>query len=69
MKIIMIIVGSLAGLYAVLAIIQFIQTLMVSDTGTTYGGTNIAASIVPMCIGLALCFACFQQAFRKPPVT
>jgi uncharacterized membrane protein len=66
MKGVLIIIGSLGGLYALFAIIQFIRTIMTSDPGTAYGGANIAASIVPICLGLIVCLACFQRAFRKP---
>ncbi len=67
MKVFLIIIGSLGGLYAVVGIIQFIRTMMTSDPGTAYGGANIAASIVPVCLGLIVCLFCFQRAFRKPP--
>src|SRR5262245_10548255 len=67
MKATLIIIGSLGGLYAAFGIFQFIRTLMESDPGTTIGGTEIAASVVPVCLGLILCLACFQRAFRKPP--
>ncbi len=67
MKFVLIIIGSLGGLYAAFGIIQFIRTLSESNPGTPYGGANIAASVVPVCLGLILCLVCFQRAFRKPP--
>jgi hypothetical protein len=67
MKAILIIIGSLGGLYAVFGIVQSIRTLLESNPGTAYGGANIAANVLPVCLGLIVCLACFQRAFRKPP--
>ena len=67
MKVLLIIIGSLGGLYAAIAIVQFIHALSESNPGSTYGVTNIAASAVPVCLGLVVCLVCFQRAFRKPP--
>ena len=66
MKVVLIIIGSLGGLYAVIGIVQFIRTMMTSNPGTAYGGANIAASVLPVCLGLIVCVVCFQKAFRKP---
>jgi hypothetical protein len=66
MKVVLIIIGSLGGLYAIVGSFLFIRTIMTSNAGTAYGGANIAASIVPVCLGLIVCVACFQKAFRKP---
>ncbi len=66
MKAFLIIIGALGGLYAVFGIIQLISTMMTSNPGTAYGGANIAASVVPVCLGLIVCLACFQRAFRRP---
>jgi hypothetical protein len=67
MKAVLIILGSLGGLYAAVGIVQFIRTLLTINPGTVFGGAMIAASVVPICLGLALCLFCFQRAFRKPP--
>ena len=67
MKALLIIIGSLGGLYAAFGIIQFIRTVLDSNPGTAYGGANIAASVLPVCLGLILCLVCFKRAFRKPP--
>jgi len=66
MKIVLIIIGSLAGLYALVGTIQFIWTMLNSDPSTAYGTANIAASVVPVCLGLIVSIACFTSAFRKP---
>jgi hypothetical protein len=66
MKVILIIIGSLAGLYAAAAIVQFVLSLLTSNAGTAYGAANIAASLVPVCLGLIVCVACFSAAFKKP---
>jgi hypothetical protein len=63
MKVVLIIIG---GLYAVVGGFLFIRTLMTSNPGTAYGGANIAASVVPVCLGLIVCVACFQKVLRKP---
>jgi uncharacterized membrane protein len=65
-KIILIIIGSLAGVYALVGTGQLIWRLLTSDPTTPYGAANIAASVVPVCIGLIVCLACFTSAFRKP---
>ena len=67
MKAVLIIVGSLGGLYAAFGILQLIRTMMTSNPGTAYGGASIMASVVAVCLGLIVCLACFQRAFRKPP--
>ena len=66
MKVVLIIVGSLAGLYTLVAVVQLIHNLLTSDPSTTYGTMNIAASVVPVCLGLIVCLACFMNVFRKP---
>jgi uncharacterized membrane protein len=66
MKVALIIIGLLGGLYAVFGIVQFIWTMLTSNPGTAYGGANIILSVVPVCLGLIVCVACFQRAFRKP---
>jgi len=66
MKVVLIIIGSLGGLYAVFGIVQLIRTLLEANPSTAYGGSIIAASVVPVCLGLIVCLICFQRAFRKP---
>ena len=66
MKIILLIIGSLAGLYTLFAVVQLLRNFLASDPGTAYGTMNIAASVVPVCIGLIVCLACFMSVFRKP---
>jgi uncharacterized membrane protein len=67
MKAVLIIIGSLGGLYAAFGIVQFIRTLSQSNPATAYGGATIAMSVFPVCLGLIVCLACFQRAFRKLP--
>ena len=66
LKAVLILIGSLGGLYAVFAIVQFIRTLLESNPGTAYGAANVAASVVPVCLGLIVCLFCFQRVLRKP---
>jgi hypothetical protein len=65
-KVVLIIVGSLGGLYAIVGVVQFIHILLTSDPGTAYGTAHIAASVAPVCLGLIVCLACFLSVFRKP---
>jgi uncharacterized membrane protein len=65
-KVVLIIIGSLGVLYALFGILQLIRTLLETNPGTAYGGSSIAGSVVPVCLGLIVCLACFQRAFRKP---
>ncbi|VTS05718.1 unnamed protein product [Tuwongella immobilis] len=67
MKVVLIIIGSLGGLYAAIGIAQLLRTLVECNSGTAYGGAKIAASILPVCLGLIVWLVCFQRAFRKPP--
>jgi hypothetical protein len=66
MKAVLIVIGALGGLYAAFGLIQFIRALLVSNPETAYGAANIAASVAPVLLGLIVCLACFQRAFRKP---
>ncbi len=65
MKVNLILVGVLGGIYAAFGIIQLIRTLAAADPGTPYGAANLAASVVPPCLGLIVCLVCLQRAFRK----
>ncbi len=67
MKVVLIIVGSLGALYTVFAVIQLFNTLSTSNPGSAYSGPNLIFSGVPVLLGLIVCLACFQRAFRKPP--
>jgi hypothetical protein len=66
MKIVLIVIGVLAGIYAFFGIIQFVMTLLSSDPASAYGTANIAASVVPVCLGLIVSVACLTHAFKKP---
>jgi uncharacterized membrane protein len=69
MKIILIVIGSLAGLYAAFGVVQFIGVLLTSDAAPPYWVSQIVLCLVPVLLGLIVCLACFQAAFRKrkPP--
>jgi uncharacterized membrane protein len=66
MKVLLIAIGSLAGIYALFAIIQFIGAIATNDPNSAFGTANIAASVVPVCLGLIVSVACFTAAFKKP---
>jgi hypothetical protein len=53
MKVLLIVIGSLAGLYAAIGIVQMLYVLATSNPGTVVGGATIAGSVVPVCLGLA----------------
>ena len=65
MKAVLIIFGSLAGLYAIVGVVQFIWVMLTSDASSAYGVAKIAASVVPVCLGLIVCLACLMKAFPK----
>ncbi len=67
-NIVLIVIGSLAGLYSIGALIQLIAVLAtVKDRTTGYPPAKyIASAIVPLCLGLAVCLWCLSRAFRKP---
>jgi hypothetical protein len=67
MKAILIVLGSLGGLYALFGAVQLARNLMETNPATPYGGARIAASVLPPVLGLIVCLACFQRAFRRPP--
>ena len=65
MKAVLIVVGLLGVGLAVFGAVQMIRTMSESDPGSAYGASNIAASVLPVCLGLILCVVCFQRAFRQ----
>jgi hypothetical protein len=67
MKVVLIVIGSLGGLYALAAIVQFVRELLTANGGTAIGGATVAASIAPVCLGLIICLSCFRAAFGKQP--
>jgi hypothetical protein len=66
MKVVLFIIGSLGGLYALFMVVQLIRNLPTSFPANMYGVTDIAARVAAVCLGLAVCLICFQRAFRKP---
>lgn len=69
MKIVLIVIGSLAGLYAAVGAVLFIVALATPQGISAYAVSNVVLHLVPVCLGLIVCLACFQGAFRnlKPP--
>ena len=65
-KILLIVVGSLGGIYAIAAVVQFVNVLFAVDADNPYRTATIAASVAPICFGLMVCIACFSAAFKKP---
>ena len=51
--------------YALVGVVQFVRTLHNADPTSTFGGSSIAASIVPPCLGLLVCIVCFRNDFGK----
>jgi hypothetical protein len=65
--ILLVLVGVLSGLYGLGAIVMLIQVLMTHDMSSAGGISMIAAYVVPPCIGLIICHACFKRVLRKSP--
>lgn len=65
MKIVLIVLGILAAAYTVFAVVQLINLLSAPNTGSTYGVGQMAGGVLAVCLGLIVCLACFQQAFKK----
>jgi hypothetical protein len=65
MKVVLIVIGVLASVYCMFGILQFIRIFTASDPGSVGGGTNIAAGILPVCLGGVLALICFKKAFKK----
>ena len=61
--------ATLSGLYALGSLALFIRDLWTVDVGSTWGIADLAAGIVPFCIGGVLCAACVNGLRRKPPTT
>lgn len=57
--------GLLSGAYTLAAVWQQTKTLTTHDPSTTFGATNLAASIAVACLGAAVCVACFAGVWRK----
>jgi hypothetical protein len=66
-KVILIVIGSLAALYAAVAIVQLVHTLLATNAENPYEISRLAASVVPVCLGLIVSLICFLKAFGKPP--
>lgn len=64
-KIVLIVIGSLAGLYTLGAVVQFVAILLKTNFSSSYGVTNaLTAGTIP-CLSVALCLWCLKRAFRK----
>jgi hypothetical protein len=69
MKVVMIVIGALGGLYALVGVVQMVGVLFSASPQTTEGASSLAAGIVPVCLGLIVCVVCFRSAFRKAQST
>ena len=68
MKRILLIVGAaLSGFYAIGSLVIFVHTLATAPADTTWGITEIAASVVPPCIGGIICASCCSSLRGKAP--
>ena len=65
MKVILILIASLAGIYSIFAVVQLVRAFTVSNSDSAYGISNIAASVVPVVLGFAVCLVCLQKALAK----
>ena len=66
MKVVKIVIGIAAGIYAVGGMIQLVWNVLSSDAGSLYGLTNITAAVVPPCLGAALALWLLRSAFARP---
>jgi hypothetical protein len=66
MKVLLLIIGSLAAIYTAVALVQMIRTFATANPGSAIGGSQLAASVFPVCLGLIVAVVCFQKAFQKP---
>jgi hypothetical protein len=65
MKVLLIVIGTLGGLFALSGIFGVYQAASGSPA-TLYGTANVASSVVLVVLGLIVFLFCFQRAFRKP---
>jgi hypothetical protein len=63
-KIVLVLVGLLAGLYALAGVGQLVGVLF-RNGGSPYEVSNIAANVVPVCLGLIVCVACFRHVLKR----
>jgi uncharacterized membrane protein len=66
MKIVLIVVGALGGIYAIAGIVQLVSVMNTTNPESAYGTSRLAASVVPVAIGLVVCLVCFGTVFSKP---
>lgn len=66
MKVVKIVIGIAAGIYAVIGVIQFVRTLLSHDAGTAFGASSIAAAVAPPCIGAVVAVLLLRSAFARP---
>jgi len=66
MKIVLIVLGSLGAIYGLFGVVQLISAMSSTNADSTYGTANIAAHLVPICLGFVVSAVCFQRAFAKP---
>lgn len=64
MKIVKILFGALAAVYAFFQIVQFIRIVTSGPQGA-YGASTVAGGLVGVALGLAISVACFRSAFQQ----
>ena len=65
-KIILIVIGSLVGVYSAFAIVQMMWTVFTRNPLSSGGAGDIAATFSIAALSVGLCAVCFQKAFCKP---
>ena len=65
MKIVLIVIGSLLGVYAAAGVVRFTYKLFTADLAIELAVPKLAATILVVGLPAALSFFCFQYAFRK----
>ncbi len=63
-RVVLVGIGTLGGLYAAAGAFQLVRVLWSTDSASANGGSMTAAAVLPICLGLIVCLACLQRAFR-----
>jgi uncharacterized membrane protein YcjF (UPF0283 family) len=66
-KIFLLVGAVLTGLYTIAGAVQFIHALWTNNPTTGYGMTDIAANILPFCIGGVFFLSCLGALRAKNP--
>ena len=65
-KAVLIVIGSLVGIYSVAAIVNMVWTLLTRNPASARGGSDVAATVSIAALSVGVCAVCFQKAFSKP---